>query len=113
MTSTIALFIIAFCMLSLLGLEAYRVRGIKNTLDMLVIKYIEDHFEEDDPDALYVSPMDLRGTPTHLCVCGSQIWNVKVIFDNFEIGTYFLEMECINCHSVATAPTPLDREKME
>lgn len=61
----------------------------------------------------YSKSMDLRGTPTHLCVCGCNIWNVKTIFDNFEIATYFIDMECANCGSLATAPTPLDRERKE
>lgn len=57
--------------------------------------------------------MDLRGTPTHVCVCGSQIWNVKAVFDNFEIAQYFIDMECASCGSIATAPTPIDREITE
>jgi hypothetical protein len=61
----------------------------------------------------YDNSIDLRGTPTHLCPCGSNIWNLKVIFDDFEIATYFLDMECVNCGSVATAPTPVDREETE
>jgi hypothetical protein len=61
----------------------------------------------------YDKSIDLRGTPTHLCPCGSQIWNLKVIFEDFEIATYFLDMECVSCGSVATAPTPVDREGME
>jgi hypothetical protein len=61
----------------------------------------------------YDKSIDLRGTPTHVCPCGSQIWNVKVIFEDFEIATYFLDMECVSCGSVATAPTPVDREGME
>ena len=61
----------------------------------------------------YDNSMDIRGTPTHLCPCGSQIWNLKVIFEDFEIATYFLDMECVSCGSVATAPTPVDREGME
>lgn len=61
----------------------------------------------------YDHAMDLRGTPTHLCPCGCNIWNVKVIFDDFEVATYFLDMECANCGTMATAPTLLDREKME
>lgn len=60
----------------------------------------------------YDKSMDLRGTPTHECVCGCNIWNVKVVFQNFEIGTYFLDMECANCGSLATAPTPVDRTEM-
>jgi hypothetical protein len=61
----------------------------------------------------YDNSIDLRGTPTHLCPCGSQIWNLKVIFEDFEIATYFLDMECVSCGSVATAPTPVDREETE
>lgn len=61
----------------------------------------------------YDHAMDLRGAPTHLCPCGCNIWNVKVIFEDFEIGTYFLDMECANCGSMATAPTLLDRETRE
>lgn len=57
--------------------------------------------------------MDLRGNPTHECVCGSNIWNIRATFENYEIAQYFLEMDCIKCGSLATAPTPLDREKME
>jgi len=61
----------------------------------------------------YNSSMDIRGTPTHLCPCGSNIWNLKAIFEDFEIATYFLDMECVSCGSVATAPTPVDRRAME
>jgi hypothetical protein len=61
----------------------------------------------------YDKSIDLRGTPTHLCPCGSNIWNLKVIFEDFEIATYFLDMECVSCGSVATAPTPVDREGTE
>jgi hypothetical protein len=61
----------------------------------------------------YSQSMDMRGTPTHVCPCGSDIWHLKVVFDNFEIATYFLDMECANCGSLATAPTPVDREIQE
>jgi hypothetical protein len=61
----------------------------------------------------YDNAMDVRGTPTHLCPCGCNIWNVKVIFEDFEVATYFLDMECANCGTMATAPTLLDKEKME
>lgn len=57
----------------------------------------------------YNNAIDLRGTPTHICPCGSVIWNVKVAFHDFEIAQYFLDMECANCGSLATAPTPTDR----
>jgi hypothetical protein len=61
----------------------------------------------------YEKSMDMRGTPTHVCPCGSNIWSLKAIFEDFEIATYFLDMECVSCGSVATAPTPVDREGME
>lgn len=56
----------------------------------------------------YDSAMDLRGAPTHVCPCGCNIFNLKVIFFENEIATYFLDMECANCGSLATAPTPVD-----
>ena len=71
--------------------------------------------EKDMGDIIHLRPqnydhaMDVRGTPTHICPCGCNIFNVKAIFDNFELATYFLDMECANCGSLATAPTPVDR----
>ncbi len=67
-----------------------------------------DTGEVEEPTAL-----DLRGTPTHTCTCGSQTWYVKTVFENYEIATYFLDMLCSECGNLATAPTPVDREKME
>ena len=61
----------------------------------------------------YNNAMDLRGTPTHVCPCGSIVWDLKAIFENGEIATYFLDMECANCGSLATAPTPIDINGME
>lgn len=59
----------------------------------------------------YSQAMDIRGVPTHACPCGCIIWNLKVVFESCEIATYFLDMECANCGTLATAPTPLDREE--
>lgn len=102
------------------------VSNVKNKLNTFFKMYevvivdkedIERDFE-GPKDALslkpanYESSMDIRGVPTHLCPCGSNIWNLKVIFDNFEIATYFLDMECVSCGSVATAPTPLDQSEI-
>lgn len=57
----------------------------------------------------YTKAVDLRGTPTHICICGSKVWNLKVTFYDFEIAQYFLDMECAICGSLATAPTPEDK----
>jgi hypothetical protein len=75
----------------------------------------EEEEEKEMGDIIHLRPqnydhaMDVRGTPTHICPCGCNIFNVKAIFDNFELATYFLDMECANCGSLATAPTPVDR----
>ena len=58
----------------------------------------------------YDGAIDFRGTPSHVCVCGSDVWNLKVVFLDHEIATYFLDMQCANCGSLATAPTPIDKE---
>lgn len=80
----------------------------------------ENEIEEDNVEDIvnlkpenYDHAMDLRGAPTHVCVCGCNIFNVKVIFDDYEIATYFLDMECAQCGSLATAPTPVDREGLD
>lgn len=76
---------------------------------------LDDEYEEEDmEDILKLKPenydhaMDLRGAPTHVCPCGCNIFNLKVIFHENEIATYFLDMECAQCGSLATAPTPVD-----
>lgn len=64
------------------------------------------HITELKPD--YESAMDIRGTSTTVCPCGSEIWNLKTIFDK-EDGTielYFTDMECAQCGTLATAPVP-------
>ena len=49
--------------------------------------------------------MDIRGNPTTVCICGSFVWNLKVVFsEDKTIGMYFLDMECADCGTQATAP---------
>jgi len=90
-------------------LEKNRILIINNDVDDIEF---EDDEEVKDITKLrpdnYDHAMDLRGTPTHVCPCGCNIWNVKVIFENFQVATYFLDMECAQCGSLATAPTPVD-----
>lgn len=54
--------------------------------------------------------MDLRDkdNPIHVCPCGSRVWNIQAMFDDYEISMYFTEMECALCGTLATAPTPVD-----
>ena len=92
------------------------IRDFLDKHTVVVFDNQEDDEEEDEEmdDILNLKPenydnaMDLRGTPTHVCACGCNIFNVKVIFNENEIATYFLDMECANCGSLATAPTPVD-----
>jgi len=90
------------------------VRDFLDKHTVIVFEKQEDQEDEDMEDILNLKPenydnaMDLRGAPTHVCPCGCNIFNVKVIFNDNEIATYFLDMECANCGSLATAPTPVD-----
>lgn len=45
---------------------------------------------------------------THICICGSTLWNLQVTFDDYEIASYNLDMECAVCGTRAIAPTPID-----
>ncbi len=56
----------------------------------------------------YSQSMDIRGEPTTVCPCGSELWLVKVMFDEEgDIGMWFTEtMECVVCGTLATAPCP-------
>jgi len=98
---------------TLLGLISIGIiREFFSRYDVLVFnkKDIEEARQEE---AHQLNAMDLRGTPTHECVCGSRIFFIRAVFDDYEIATYFLEMQCAECGSLATAPTPLDRESQE
>jgi hypothetical protein len=54
--------------------------------------------------------MDHENEVHHECPsCESTLWNLKVTFEDYEISSYILQMECALCGSFAKAPTPLDR----
>ena len=45
-----------------------------------------------------------------VCMCGSEIFIALIAFDeNKEIAFYFLDAECVNCGSLVTLPTPIDK----
>ena len=113
---TIVSILIAFATIS-----AFKWMRARYTLGIYYINKLEELEQEsqkreyplsinDLKPENYDHAMDLRGAPTHMCPCGCNIWNVKVIFEDFEVATYFLDMECANCGTMATAPTLLDRE---
>lgn len=57
--------------------------------------------------------MDLRGTPTHICPCGCDEFLIQAKFEDYELSMYYLDMQCMDCGSLLTAPTPLDRQELE
>ncbi len=112
LTSSVSLISLVFFIKNIKGKYDFGFYYVDKAEEAKAIE-AEENAPRGQYPANYDNAMDLRGTPTHLCPCGCNIWNVKVMFEDFEIATYFLEMECANCGSMATAPTPLDRESME
>ena len=54
--------------------------------------------------------MDHANEVHHECpTCGSFVWNIKASFQDYELATYFLDMECAFCGTYALAPTPQDK----
>lgn len=100
--------------------KAYKALKQRYDFGFYYINKAEEELINNEIDSLIhqaeeaeAKKMDLRGTPTHECICGSNVWRVGAIFQDFEISSYYLDMECMECGTYATAPTPLDREKME
>jgi hypothetical protein len=54
--------------------------------------------------------LDLRGTPTHACICGSLLFSVKCMFEDGEISLWFTDAECALCGALVTVPTPVDED---
>jgi len=52
--------------------------------------------------------IDLRdeNNPCSVGICGSDLWIVYAKFDEGGMSAYFLDIQCANCGSMATAPTP-------
>lgn len=86
------------------------VRDFLTKYEVLIFDKADvDEARQEQADGDPSQPIDLRGTPSHACVCGSNQFYVRAIFDDYEIATYFLDMICVSCGSLLTAPTPVDR----
>lgn len=58
----------------------------------------------------YTGSMDYENEVLHECpVCESNVWTIKATFEDYEIGMYFLDMECSVCGTYAKAPTLADK----
>lgn len=61
----------------------------------------------------HLPSFDLSEIIMHECICGSDMWKIIVCFDNYEISSYMLDMECFHCGTRAKAPTPIDNPNYE
>jgi uncharacterized Zn finger protein len=55
--------------------------------------------------------MDARGIPTCTCPsCGNNLFKAFISFDpeTYLVGMYHLDIECTECGTLCTAPTPID-----
>lgn len=88
------------------------IETIRNFFDryqvLLFSKDVLSNINKDIEEDQNMPYMDLRGTPTHTCICGGEVFFLKVTFKDSEISQYLLDMQCANCGSLATAPTPVD-----
>lgn len=57
----------------------------------------------------YTGNLEHADEVAHICHCGSFVWNIKASFEDYELATYFLDMECALCGSYYRAPCPEDR----
>lgn len=56
-------------------------------------------------------PFNFGNEVMEQCVCGSTMWWAVVTFDEGEIASYFLDIQCFECGSRAKAPTPIDEDE--
>jgi hypothetical protein len=56
---------------------------------------------------------DLQGLPTTACICGCKVFNINVMWDDYErtVAWYDLRQVCKDCGTVSTAPTPIDEDE--
>lgn len=102
---------LAAALLGLIGIGV--VRDFFTKYDVLVFDKNDVEEARQGQSEEGFNPVDLRGTPTHACICGSTHFYIRAIFEDYEIATYFLDMQCAQCGALLTAPTPLDREITE
>ena len=45
----------------------------------------------------------------HVCLCGSEVWEVLCTFDEYQISGYYTVMHCAACGRESLAPTEIDK----
>ena len=57
---------------------------------------------------------DLRAVgPTHICVCGCNVFKGLMAFEDYELSWWYLEGECLNCDAKVILPCPVDKPGYE
>lgn len=85
---------------SMTDLEIYEIVDTAKDLAQSLSTYVLKR----DPEFI-----DQTGIVTHTCFnCGSNIFNIQVTFDDYELGLMFPEGTCTGCDSVVTIPAPWD-----
>jgi hypothetical protein len=82
----------------------HRFTFAKHT-DYVVEKSIWDAYDPQE------NPLNLRGIPTHSCVCGCDLFLMIASFENCELSFYFTDAQCLDCGALVTLPTPVDNEE--
>lgn len=57
------------------------------------------------------NPLNLRGIPTHRCICGCELFVMIASFEDCEVSLYFTDAQCLDCGALVTLPTPVDNEE--
>ena len=53
--------------------------------------------------------LDARGVPTHACPnCGHLVFQVKAMFEDYDISLWFTDAVCDDCGALVTVVTPVD-----
>lgn len=65
--------------------------------------YLFEDLAEGGPDLRWAGP-------THVCMCGNDLFAVAVKFVEGEIAFYFLDVRCLACGAYLIAPTEIDDE---
>lgn len=59
------------------------------------------------PDSMGIDQSDMP--PTRVCACGSELFRTVVSFDeDYEIASYALDAECLECGAPVKIVCPLD-----
>lgn len=53
--------------------------------------------------------LNLKGLPTHECLCGCDTFITAVRFDDYRISWYTLQGKCYGCGNEVTLPCEVDR----